>query len=271
MANQWLRLWHDMPNDPKWRTIARIAKQSVPAVICVYLHVLIDASANAGERGRTQSLNAEDVASALDLETENVEAILSAMQGRVLDGGMVAGWEKRQPAREDGSAERAKAWREAKKNAERTQANAKKRPDKDKDKEVNNPPVSPLQAGGNPPDGQVRKGREKRESTTFEQWLAAVRAAGEKPISEYEPLTRYMKTVGLPLELVGLAWDRFKSRYTETEKGRRKRYADWRATFLNAIKDNWFKLWYLDASDSWQLTTAGKQADLEAASGGGAA
>ncbi|ENU2244993.1 hypothetical protein ACWNUG_005487, partial [Escherichia coli] len=23
MANAWLRLWHDMPNDPKWRTIAR--------------------------------------------------------------------------------------------------------------------------------------------------------------------------------------------------------------------------------------------------------
>ncbi|ENW0797054.1 MULTISPECIES: hypothetical protein, partial [Escherichia] len=22
MANAWLRLWHDMPNDPKWRTIA---------------------------------------------------------------------------------------------------------------------------------------------------------------------------------------------------------------------------------------------------------
>ncbi|EOJ9867040.1 hypothetical protein ACQP3L_37610, partial [Escherichia coli] len=21
MANAWLRLWHDMPNDPKWRTI----------------------------------------------------------------------------------------------------------------------------------------------------------------------------------------------------------------------------------------------------------
>ncbi|ENW8560590.1 hypothetical protein ACR6SH_005434, partial [Escherichia coli] len=25
MANAWLRLWHDMPNDPKWRTIARVS------------------------------------------------------------------------------------------------------------------------------------------------------------------------------------------------------------------------------------------------------
>ncbi|MGC6733048.1 hypothetical protein ACP0F4_25645, partial [Escherichia coli] len=22
MDNAWLRLWHDMPNDPKWRTIS---------------------------------------------------------------------------------------------------------------------------------------------------------------------------------------------------------------------------------------------------------
>ena len=27
MANSWLRLWHDMPNDPKWRTIARKSKR----------------------------------------------------------------------------------------------------------------------------------------------------------------------------------------------------------------------------------------------------
>lgn len=144
MANQWFRLWHDMPNDPKWRTISRVSKQPITAVISVYLHVLVCAS-NATERGRTQGLDCEDVASALDLENEQVEAIISAMQGRVLDGDKVSGWEKRQPAREDGSAGRAKEWREAqkaKKNAaaaeegsserNRTQPNA---PDKDTDTE----------------------------------------------------------------------------------------------------------------------------------------
>ncbi|WP_252356698.1 hypothetical protein, partial [Escherichia coli] len=25
MANAWLRLWHDMPNDPRLRTIARVS------------------------------------------------------------------------------------------------------------------------------------------------------------------------------------------------------------------------------------------------------
>lgn len=145
MANQWLRLWHDMPTDPKWRTISRVSGQRIGDVMAVYIHILVCAS-NASERGRTQSFNSEDVASALDLEAEQVEQIVAAMQGRVLDDDMVRGWAKRQVAREDGGAERAKAWREAKKaeskrtpNASERTPNASERnrtPDKDKDKDT---------------------------------------------------------------------------------------------------------------------------------------
>ena len=137
MANQWLRLWHDMPTDPKWRTISKASGQRIGDVMSVYVHMLVCAS-NATERGRTQSFNSEDVASALDLDTEQVEQIIAAMQGRVLDGDLLKGWENRQVAREDGSAERAKAWREAQKAAsERTPntAERKRTPDKDKDKD----------------------------------------------------------------------------------------------------------------------------------------
>jgi hypothetical protein len=130
MATQWLRLWHDMPNDPKWRTIARVSGQSISKVIAVYLHLLVNAS-NANERGRTQNICNDDIASALDIGGENVAAIIEAMQGRVLEGEKITGWEKRQPSREDGAAERAKAWRERK----RTQTNASEPPDKDKDKD----------------------------------------------------------------------------------------------------------------------------------------
>jgi hypothetical protein len=56
-------------------------------------------------------INAEDLASALDLETDQVQAILEAMQGRVLDGNRLTGWFSRQ-AQDQGSAERAKIWRE---------------------------------------------------------------------------------------------------------------------------------------------------------------
>lgn len=135
MAVSWLRLWHEMPNDPKWRTIARSAGQPIATVIAVYIHLLVIAS-NASERGRTQNMCCEDIASALDIESGQVESIIDAMQGRVLDGDQIKGWSKRQVEREDGSAARAKAWRELKKEEERTQTNANERkrtPDTDTD------------------------------------------------------------------------------------------------------------------------------------------
>lgn len=98
-AIEWFRLWHDMPNDPKWRTIARASGQPIPVVISVALHVMVDASRNV-TRGHVD-VTAEDIASALDVTDEAVEAILDAMQGRILDGDRLTGWEKRQPKRED--------------------------------------------------------------------------------------------------------------------------------------------------------------------------
>lgn len=139
MANSWLRLWHDMPNDPKWRTIARASGQPITTVISVYVHLLVEASVNATERGRTQP-NAEDLASALDVETESITAVLSAMEGRVIDAGRLTGWSHRQPEKEDGSADRARVWREKQKEL-KTKVNATERDrttantDKDKDKE----------------------------------------------------------------------------------------------------------------------------------------
>lgn len=130
MANPWFRLWGDMVNDPKWRTIARRSGQKISDVIAVYLHMLTCAS-NASERGCTEGWNSEDVASALDIEIEQVEAIRESMQGRVLDGDCLTGWERRQPAREDeGAAARAKAWREkqkAPKEQQQTPPNAPER------------------------------------------------------------------------------------------------------------------------------------------------
>lgn len=99
MANQWLRLWHDMPTDPKWRTIARVSGQPIALVQAIYLHLLVDAS-RAVTRGHA-SVTTEDLASALDVDDAQVDAVLKAMQGRVLDGMAIAGWEKRQPKRED--------------------------------------------------------------------------------------------------------------------------------------------------------------------------
>lgn len=145
--SRWVRLWIDMPTDPKWRVIAKRAGRPISETLAVFMFML----ANAGERNETQS-NAdergvlvnwsdEDVAAALDIETAHVTAICEAMQGKTLDGNKLTGWEKRQPKREDGSSERSKEWRERK----RTQANAEKRPDPDSSELESNLPSKELE------------------------------------------------------------------------------------------------------------------------------
>ena len=121
----WLRLWHDMPNDPKWRTIARVSGQPISLVQAMYVHLLVDASRNV-TRGHV-TVTKEDIASALDVTDDQVEAVFSAMQSRVLDGDKLTGWEGRQPKREDAgnpetgaksAAERKRAQRERERNAQ---------------------------------------------------------------------------------------------------------------------------------------------------------
>jgi hypothetical protein len=103
MKADWVRLWHDMPSDPKWRTIARKSRQRVGDVIAVFSFMLTNASA-AAERGTLDGWDSEDIATALDLDAADVDAIMTAMQGKTLDGQRLTGWDKRQPKREDSTA-----------------------------------------------------------------------------------------------------------------------------------------------------------------------
>lgn len=129
-AIEWFRLWHDMPNDPKWRTVSRASGQPIALVLSVALHLMVDASRNV-TRGHV-TVTAEDVASALDVTDEAVEVIFKAMQGRVLDGDRLSGWEKRQPKREDAgnpetgaksAAERKRAQRERERQIQESSGN----------------------------------------------------------------------------------------------------------------------------------------------------
>jgi hypothetical protein len=110
----WVRLWHEMPTDPKWRSIARKSGSSVAEVISVFVFMMVNAgegSESDENRGSLRSWVDEDIAASLDIEADQVRAIRDAMQGKVLDGDRLSGWSLRQPKREDGSAERSKIWR----------------------------------------------------------------------------------------------------------------------------------------------------------------
>jgi len=95
----WLRLHHDMPNDPKFKTIAKLSKTPISLVLSVYLHLLVSASRNV-TRGHVDVTN-EDLASALDVEIESINNIIDTMEGRLLDNKKLTGWEKRQVKKED--------------------------------------------------------------------------------------------------------------------------------------------------------------------------
>jgi hypothetical protein len=99
MANQWLRLWHDMPTDPKFGTVARVSGEHITLVLSVYLHLMTDASRNV-TRGHV-TVTAEDLATALHVTDEQIERVLTAMEGRLIESSYLSGWEKRQPKRED--------------------------------------------------------------------------------------------------------------------------------------------------------------------------
>lgn len=108
----WVRLWHDMPTDPKWRVIARRSGQPLAGVIALFTYMLTVASA-ARDRGSIAGMSIEDAAAVLDMDEEAVAAILSEMEGRVIANGRLSGWESRQVIREDdGAAERKRRQRQ---------------------------------------------------------------------------------------------------------------------------------------------------------------
>lgn len=132
----WLRLWNEMPTDPKWRAIGLKSNQQVSPIIAVFVMMLTNASANSQNRGSLDNWSDEDAAAALELEEEAVKAIREAMQGKVLDGDRLTGWKKRQPLREDNSTPRSRKYRERQANARQRIATQRNAPDSDAESET---------------------------------------------------------------------------------------------------------------------------------------
>ena len=141
--SQWVRLWEDMPDDPKWRVIAKRSGRPVHQVIAVFTRMLVNAS-RSSVRGTLEHWDDEDEAVALDMETIEVASIRNAMQGKVLDGNSLTGWEKRQPKREEPSSDRVRAFRERQAELKRneTHGNARNAPEEKREEKIANDPPS---------------------------------------------------------------------------------------------------------------------------------
>lgn len=117
----------------------------------------------------------------------------------------------------------------------------------EKKEEKDTPPASA--------DGS-RKG--DKRGVEIDTWLTAV-GDGEA-IPADDPIFDYAEKAGIPRDYLELSWLRF----CEDMRERKTRKKDWRAHYRNAVRNNWYKLWWFP-DGGCALTTAGEQARRAAA------
>lgn len=110
-------------------------------------------------------------------------------------------------------------------------------------------------AGANP---RPKPKKSKRPEQTFTAWVDSL--ADEDAIRADDPIFEWAGNTGIPADWIGLAWWVFEGRYSDSTK----KYADWRAVFRKAVREDWLKVWRLDARDNrFVLTTTGELARRE--------
>jgi hypothetical protein len=107
----WFRSWHGAPTDPKWLVVARRANVA-PGVVSAVVWALFDHASHAAERGTVDNFDFETYAAFSGFSETDVRAVFAALEVKgVVISGRLAQWEKRQPRREDSSAERTSKFR----------------------------------------------------------------------------------------------------------------------------------------------------------------
>lgn len=107
-----------------------------------------------------------------------------------------------------------------------------------------------------PKENQQKKGA--RWDITFKAWMSQCAEEDRKPIPGDDPVFAYADEMKLPVDMVRFAWVEFKRKYGDSNK----RYKNWNQHFQNAIRENWYGIWF-DKDGDWQLTTRGKQIEKE--------
>jgi hypothetical protein len=107
------------------------------------------------------------------------------------------------------------------------------------------------------PSGDSEKSKKRKSEITLQTFLDQCKTSGGPAIPENDPIFAYAEKVGIDSEMVSVCWAEFKAAYLPKTT---KKQNDWRAHFRNAVKRNWYKLWFVKESEVAQWTTAGEQA-----------
>lgn len=118
------------------------------------------------------------------------------------------------------------------------------------------------------PEGEQRKrshSPDHEKAKTLTAYLADCKASKSKPVHDGHHIRQWATDAGITPDMLQIAWLQFRERYTESEKGKSKRYKDWPGHFATAVKANWFKLWFLgDGGMQWTTTGMTHKAVLDA-------
>lgn len=117
--------------------------------------------------------------------------------------------------------------------------------------------IAPASAGESVGD-QERKA-EKRTANEIDTWLTSLGDADAIPADD--PIFDYAERTSIPMDFLELSWIRFR----DDMRDKHKRQKDWRAHYRNAVKGNWYKLWWFSPEGECRLTTTGEQAKRAAA------
>lgn len=103
-------------------------------------------------------------------------------------------------------------------------------------------------------DGKRKRKSSAKGDLTFGEWFAAI-PDGEDVIRDDDPICDDFDALNIPLDWRGLAWAAFAQKYRDQPK----RYADWRAVYRRAVREDWLKVWRALPDGALVLTTVGEQ------------
>ena len=119
------------------------------------------------------------------------------------------------------------------------------------------------------PSITIKDGKNKNphpSGCTLSKFLDECKEKNEPPIPKDDGVFDYAADVGIPYEFLELAWLDFKRIHTDpARKEGRKKQKCWRKTFKNYVSGNYLRIWFIDNSGQFILTTRGKQLQREVA------
>lgn len=129
------------------------------------------------------------------------------------------------------------------------------------------PPIGERQVDGASASASVSKDQKipaaqkpRRSQVGISEWLTSL-SDQQDAIPSDDPIFEYARKVGVPIDFLEVSWQRFVQDMTERDV----RKSNWRAHYRNAVKGNWFKLWWFAPDGDCRLTTVGEQARRAAA------